>query len=86
MAGTFEAVAKVAIEEIITTHAKGSKFGFILTAESLRDVCDDLYSLLETSRTMKAAGDRMLSGATETPARDRPAPRRPNRGGPGRFE
>ena len=47
--------------EIITKHAKESKFGFILTPESFRDLADDLYNLLATSRSLKAAGDKLLA-------------------------
>jgi len=71
MAGAFESVTRVAIEEIIRAHAKPSKFGFLLTPEGFRDLAGDIHQLLLTSRNLKTAGDRMIS-ATAAPA---PSPR-----------
>jgi hypothetical protein len=71
----FESVTRVAIAEIITGYAKESKFGYILSPESMRDVVDDLFNLVQTSRSLKAAGDRLIAGG--------PPPRRET--GPGRL-
>ena len=62
MSGTFEGATRAAIEEIIQTHAQASKFGYVLTNDSLQDLVGELYTLLATSRSLKAAGDRMLAG------------------------
>jgi len=77
MAGLFESVTRVAIEEILRNHTQPSKFGMILTPEAFQDLTDDLFNLLVTSRELKSAGDRIIGGA--------PAPResldqRPTRG------
>lgn len=60
MAGAFEIATKQAIEDIIEAHAQKSKFGYILTNESFRNLADDFYQLLMNSRNLKAAGDRIL--------------------------
>ena len=66
MAGPFEGVARAAIQELIETHAQASKFGYVLTHEGFQDLTNDLYNLLVTSRSLKAAGDRMLQGGGTT--------------------
>jgi hypothetical protein len=78
MNGPFESVTKCAIEEILRAHAKDSKFGLVLAPESIRDVVADLYNLVQTSRSLKAAGDRLMSGAPP------PAPRKPETARPSR--
>jgi hypothetical protein len=60
MASMFESATRVAIEEILSKHAKQSKFGLILTTESARDLTNDIYDLLMTSRNLKSAGDRLI--------------------------
>jgi hypothetical protein len=62
MSGAFEGATRAAIEEIIQGHAQPSKFGYVLTHDGMQDVVGELYSLLLTSRSLKAAGDRILSG------------------------
>ena len=62
MRGAFESVTRVAIEEIIKGHAQPSKFGFVLTAEGFEELTNDLFEFLQTSRTLKAAGDRLIAG------------------------
>ena len=62
MSGPFEGVARVAIAEIIQQHAQTSKFGLVLSQEGFERAVGDLFALLQTSRTLKAAGDRMLGG------------------------
>ncbi len=62
MASAFESATRIAIAELIEKHSKESKFGVILTPESVRDLCDDIYNLLMTSRTLKAVGDKVLAG------------------------
>jgi hypothetical protein len=62
MAGPFESVTRVAIEELIQAHAQPSKFGFILTPDAYRELTNDLFDLLVTSRSLKTAGDRFMQG------------------------
>lgn len=62
MSGAFEGATRAAIEEIIQMHAQESKFGYVLTHEGVQDLVGELYRLLQTSRSLKAIGDRMLSG------------------------
>ncbi len=61
MTGAFEAATRAAIQDLIQTHSQASKFGYILTHEGFQDLTNDLYALLATSRTLKAAGDRFLA-------------------------
>lgn len=72
--GTFETVTKVALAEIIRSHSQESKFGAVITGDSLEELVDDLFDLMLTSRTLKSAGDRFLQGSpTSSPAgRSRP--------------
>ena len=60
MASMFESVTRVAIAEIITKHAKESKFGYILTKDCLNLLTNDIFDLLLTSRNLKSAGDRFI--------------------------
>ena len=62
MTGAFEGATKAAIAEIIEAHTQESKFGYILSADGLQDLIGELYTLLQTSRSLKSAGDRILSG------------------------
>ncbi|MEZ4743914.1 MAG: hypothetical protein R3B45_15955 [Bdellovibrionota bacterium] len=64
----FETATRVAIEEIILERMQPSKFGYFATHEAIRDLTDDIYELLKTSRSLKAAGDRMLSTAAHEQA------------------
>lgn len=61
MASTFELATRAAIKEIITKNIDESRFGFVMTHDSLGDICDELFNLLVTSRNLKAAGDRWVS-------------------------
>ena len=56
----FESVTRVAIEEIIAKHSEESKFGYILSKDALKELTDDFFDLLMTSRNLKSAGDRFL--------------------------
>ncbi len=67
MGGIFESVTRVAIEEILRTHTQSSKFGYVLTAESFKELTDDLYNLLVTSRELKSAGDKFVGGPVNQP-------------------
>ena len=60
MKGAFEGATRVAIEEIIKNRAHTSKFGLILTEQTLVNLVDDLLDLLMTSRSLKAGGDKLL--------------------------
>jgi hypothetical protein len=69
MAGAFEAVTRVAIEELILGRVTEGRFGYVLTKESFGLLRDDIYTLLVTSRSLKAAGDKMLGRDAAPPAR-----------------
>ena len=60
MRGTMESVTRMALQEMIVTHANESKFGYVLSEDGMRDLIDTLYEFFETSRSLKSAGDRML--------------------------
>ena len=83
MAGAFEIATKAAIDEIIESHAQKSKFGYILTDESFRNLADDLYQLLMNSRNLKAVGDRMFQDGPVSQGKSQSGPILP--GGRGRF-
>ena len=76
MAGAFESVTRVAIEEIILAHAKQSKFGWLLTPESFRELTTDIHQLLLTSRNLKSAGDRMIAASVAPPPPRERGPKR----------
>jgi hypothetical protein len=77
VASTFEIATRAAIEEMIAKHGQESKFGLILPRESLRDLVDDVFQLIQTSRDLKAAGDRFLRQQSQVSA---PTPaKRPTR-------
>jgi len=69
MAGAFEIATKSAIREIILNSAQESRFGFVLSADSLDEINNQLFDLILTSRNLKAAGDRMLAqGGPQSPS------------------
>lgn len=61
MAGQMESITKMALAEMIQTHAQESKFGYVLSDESYRALIDTLYEFFETSRSLKSAGDRFMA-------------------------
>ncbi len=68
MAGIFETATRAAIEEIISKNVEKSRFGYMLTEDGFQDLTDDIYNLLDMSRRLKDAGDKMLqvpTGASE---------------------
>ncbi len=67
MGGAFEGATRAAIAEIIKNRSQESKFGIILSPEAFEEVVSDLFDLLQTSRTLKATGDRMLAGGGMPP-------------------
>lgn len=67
MASTFANVARVAIDEMLRKHLKVSKFGYFIGDEELAALTDEFLGFLETSRSLKAAGDRFMSGASPGP-------------------
>lgn len=69
MPSPFESVTRVAIKEIITGRANESKFGYVMTHEDLQDICDDIFGLIQTSRNLKAAGDRFIHSQAITPGK-----------------
>lgn len=77
MSRTMENITKMALAEMIQTHATASKFGIVLTDEGYRGLIDTLYEFFETSRSLKSAGDRMLSQGSATPAPRMPTARVP---------
>jgi hypothetical protein len=62
-----ENITRMALEEMVLTHAAESKFGYVISEEGFRLLVDDLYEFFETSRALKAAGDRFLRKTTEVP-------------------
>ena len=62
MSKVFEAATKVAIREILENHTQSSKFGYFLSEDSLASATNELFELMATSRSLKAAGDKFLSG------------------------
>jgi hypothetical protein len=62
MASPFEDVTKVALKEIIESHLQMSKFGYFLSEEDFSHLTEDLFLFLQTSRRIKAAGDRAIAG------------------------
>ena len=79
MSGAFEGATRAAITEIIQTHAQESKFGYVVTPDALQDIVGDLYALVQTSRSLKAAGDRLLAGGPLAVGGAKSAPSRPRR-------
>lgn len=71
-AGAFEVATRAAIEELIQMHAQPSKFGYILTHDGTRSLIDGIYDLLLTSRSLKSAGDKFMSGGAPQPKRHPP--------------
>jgi hypothetical protein len=69
MASMFESTTRVAIEEMIVKNAKESKFGYILSKDNMSDLINDFYDLLQTSRNLKTAGDRILKQGMPPPKR-----------------
>lgn len=75
----FESATRVAIEEIIKNRASQSRFGSLITEESMKDLIDDIFDLLMTSRSLKAGGDRLLQAGLmggESPTKKPTLPRR----------
>jgi hypothetical protein len=69
MAGQLENITKLALTEMIQSHAKESKFGYVLSSDGFDDLVDKLYEFFETSRSLKTAGDRYISGGTSSQSR-----------------
>jgi len=60
----FESVTKVALQDIIEGHATSSKFGYIISQESMEELTDALLSFVLMNRNLKEMGDRVISGGT----------------------
>lgn len=69
MAGTMENITKMALVEMIQNHATQSRFGYVLSDERCSALVETLYEFFETSRSLKSAGDRMLSHGPTPPVR-----------------
>ena len=67
MRGAMESVTRMAIEEMIVAHTNESRFGYVLSQEGMRELVDTLYDFFETSRSLKAAGDRMMQQGMQAP-------------------
>lgn len=63
MAGIFESVTRVAIEEILLTHCNESKYGYVISKEEFGRLQDEILSLFLTSRNLKSQGDKLLGRA-----------------------
>jgi len=46
----------------LMSNVQETKFGYILTKESARDLSDSVFNLFLTSRNLKSAGDRLMNG------------------------
>ncbi|MBP9707203.1 MAG: hypothetical protein KBD78_06125 [Oligoflexales bacterium] len=61
MSSAFENATRFAIEELVKAKASTSRFGYVLTNESLQELVQDILDLLMTSRSLKAGGDRLIN-------------------------
>ena len=78
----FRDVAGVAIEEIIRKHVTNSKYGFFLSEDALKELVADMFEFVETSRSLKSAGDRYLADrSVESSEKSAPAKTSPRPGG-----
>ena len=62
MTTPFESVARAALEDMLRNHFHESKYGYILAKDAMDDLVDDLFQFLQTSRTLKNVGDKMMGG------------------------
>jgi len=69
MPSPFESVARVAIDEIVKKHLVPSKFGYFLNNENLQALNDEILEFLQTSRTLRDAGDRYIANQQKATAR-----------------
>jgi hypothetical protein len=67
MRGAMENVTRMALQEMIIAHTNESRFGYVLSSDGLRELIDTLYEFFETSRSLKAAGDRFIQQGLEAP-------------------
>jgi hypothetical protein len=67
MRGAMESVTRMALQEMIVAHSNESRFGYVLSPEGMRELIDTLYEFFETSRSLKAAGDRFIQQGLEAP-------------------
>jgi hypothetical protein len=65
MRGAMESATRMALEEMITGHASQSRFGYVLSQDAMNELVDTLYEFFETSRTLKAAGDRIIQNGMQ---------------------
>lgn len=70
MATPFESVARAAIEEILMERMHKTKHGFVITERGYNEVVNEFYRFLQTSRTLKEKGDRLITGGI-SPTRSR---------------
>ncbi|MBC7661320.1 MAG: hypothetical protein H7249_16620 [Chitinophagaceae bacterium] len=61
MAGAFEIATKSAIRELILNSVHESRFGYVLSPDSLEVLNEQIFDLFVTSRNLKAAGDKFLA-------------------------
>lgn len=67
MRGAMENATRMALEEMIVAHANQSRFGYVISPDGLRGLVDTLYEFFETSRSLKAAGDRLIQQSLQSP-------------------
>ena len=67
MRGAMERVTRMALQEMIVAHSNESRFGYVLSPEGMRELIYTLYEFFETSRSLKAAGDRFIQQGLEAP-------------------
>lgn len=61
MGNPLASVTKVALEEMVLSHVEPSKFGYFMSKDQLESLVRELASFVETSRSLRAAGDRFMN-------------------------
>ena len=61
MKSTFEVATRYAIEEILKSAGKETRFGVLMTNGAIEQAVDELYGLFHTSRNLKSRGDQLIS-------------------------
>jgi hypothetical protein len=76
MANPFENVARVAISEMFQKYLVESKFGHFLSDEDLAELENELFQFLQTSRNLRAGGDRFMRNMETSNNSKAPTPSR----------
>lgn len=73
MPSPFTSVTRVALEEMVLEHMKPSKYGYFMTKDDQKKLVEKLVEFLATSRSLKAAGDRLMQQQLSPPGAPRPS-------------